>query len=85
MSASLTMATQERRSRVGAQSSSGEALWRLPRVCEVTGLGRATIYRRMDAGTFPQRRDLGGNRVGWRRSEIEAWIAERQPKDGAFN
>ena len=67
------------------QSSNSEALWRLPRVREVTGLGRATIYRRMDEGTFPQRRDLGGNRVAWRRSDIEAWIAERQPKGGVVN
>ncbi|MCW2390933.1 helix-turn-helix transcriptional regulator [Sphingobium sp. B11D3A] len=66
-------------------SHSGEALWRLPRVREMTGLGRATIYRRMIAGTFPQRRDLGGNRVGWRRSEVEAWIVSRESKDSASN
>ncbi|MCW2412042.1 MULTISPECIES: helix-turn-helix transcriptional regulator [unclassified Sphingobium] len=67
------------------QSHSSEALWRLPRVSDVTGLSRATIYRRMDAGTFPQRRDLGGNRVAWRRSEVEAWIEARESKSNAAN
>jgi prophage regulatory protein len=41
------------------------------------GLSLATIYRRMRGGEFPASVSLGGNIVGWRESEITAWIAAR--------
>lgn len=55
-----------------------EPLGRLMRLKEVLGLvplSRSTIYARAAAGTFPKPRQLGGNVVAWRESEIQAWLA----------
>jgi len=41
------------------------------------GLSRATIYRRMLRSEFPASVPLGGHIVGWRESDINAWIAAR--------
>ena len=46
---------------------------KMAEVTRETSLHRATIYRRIDAGTFPKSVSLGGNRVAWLESEIEAW------------
>ena len=35
------------------------------------------IHRLEKAGRFPRRLQLGPNRVGWRLTDIEAWINER--------
>ncbi|MEP7350595.1 MAG: AlpA family transcriptional regulator [Sphingorhabdus sp.] len=50
---------------------------RLPEVKIRVGLGRSTIYRRMEAGTFPKAKSLGGGLVAWVESDIDGWIAER--------
>ena len=44
-------------------------------VMEMTGLSRATIYRKMRKGQFPKPLKLGDRAVRWRQSEIEAWLA----------
>jgi len=41
------------------------------------GLSRASIYRLIARGLFPPSVPLGGTIVGWRESEINAWIATR--------
>lgn len=45
------------------------------------GLSKPTIYERMKRGTFPGSIPLGGEGrsrgVGWRKSEIDLWIAEQ--------
>lgn len=46
---------------------------RFPDVVKATGLSRATIYRRIDAGDFPKPGKLTERSVGWRASVIEAW------------
>ena len=38
-----------------------------------TGLSRATIYREIKAGHFPQQLQLSSQRVGWLQCEIDAW------------
>jgi prophage regulatory protein len=50
---------------------------RLKDVIEKTGLARSTIYKYLDAGTFPQSIPLGGRSVGWVDSEIHDWILTR--------
>ena len=40
----------------------------------VVGLGHATIYRRIAAGTFPRPRRLSPGCVRWRLSAINAWL-----------
>ncbi|WP_436196258.1 helix-turn-helix transcriptional regulator [Paraburkholderia hospita] len=39
------------------------------------GLSRTTIYNRMKDGTFPPAVRLGARSVGWRVSDIEAFLA----------
>ncbi len=54
-----------------------DRILRVSDVIEATGLGRNTIYRWMNEGQFPLPLDLGGCRVGWRQSDIRAWIESR--------
>jgi prophage regulatory protein len=56
--------------------------WRDPKICQATKLSRSTIWRLERAGKFPARRQLSANAVGWLRSEVEAWLASRQPTKG---
>jgi prophage regulatory protein len=55
---------------------------RLKDVLKRVPLGRSTLYRRMDAGTFPRQVALGsdpnGNAtlVGWYEADINAWVAD---------
>ena len=51
-----------------------DALLRLPEVKKRTGLGRSTIYNKIEAETFPKQIPLGGNMVGWYESDIDAWV-----------
>lgn len=53
------------------------AVWRRPKVEEVTGIGRSTIYRGMADGTFPKSIKLGSRSVGWIRSEVLSWVDDR--------
>lgn len=49
---------------------------RRPKVEDLTGLSRSTIYERIKAGTFPAPIRLDSAKaVGWIEAEIEAWIA----------
>ncbi|WP_033073486.1 helix-turn-helix transcriptional regulator [Sphingopyxis sp. MWB1] len=47
---------------------------RLPAVLERTALSRATLYRKIAAGTFPQQVKLAARCCGWRESEVELWL-----------
>lgn len=38
-----------------------------------TSLHRATIYRRIAAGTFPKPKSLGAKRIAFTERDIEAW------------
>lgn len=42
-----------------------------------TRLSPSTIRRLERAGKFPQRYRLSANRVGWRDSDVSAWVAAR--------
>lgn len=50
---------------------------REPERRRITGLSRVSWWRRERAGDAPARVHLGPRSVGWRRSELEAWIAAR--------
>jgi len=56
---------------------------RLPEVTRMIGLSRASIYRMVKLGKFPASVPLGELAVGWLRSEVEQWIAERVSKRDA--
>ena len=54
-----------------------EELWGLRTIVSKTGLARSTIYAYVKLGLFPSQRRLGPGRVGWRASEVRAWIESR--------
>ncbi len=46
--------------------------------CErLTGLSRSTLWRLERAGSFPRRRKLSANAVGWLENEVRAWLQDR--------
>ena len=49
-------------------------LLRITDVVEKTGLSRSTIYQRRIKGSFPDAVPLGGGRMAWLSSEVDAWI-----------
>jgi prophage regulatory protein len=51
---------------------------RLAEVQDKTGLARSTLYKYVDAGTFPRPIYLGGRAVGWIDSEVHEWLLKRQ-------
>jgi prophage regulatory protein len=55
-------------------NSDAQKILRRGQVEESTGLSRSTIYRRMQAGTFPAAIPLGGRLVGWRAGDIEQFL-----------
>jgi prophage regulatory protein len=55
---------------------------RLPEVKDRTGASETSIWRWEQDETFPKRIKIGARMVGWRLSEVNAWIAACQPKDG---
>lgn len=46
-------------------------------VVSLTSLSRASIYRGMAEGWFPQQTRLSPGRVGWPASTIARWLRER--------
>jgi prophage regulatory protein len=54
---------------------SPNAFVRLPQVLKETGLSRATLYRKVQDGTFPSQVRIAKRCVGWRRSALEQWLA----------
>ncbi|WP_419942855.1 helix-turn-helix transcriptional regulator [Candidatus Palauibacter sp.] len=51
---------------------------RRPQVLRRIGLGKSTLYRMLDGGTFPRPVKLGLRAVGWREDEIEDWLGGRE-------
>jgi prophage regulatory protein len=51
---------------------------RLPDVRKLVPVSRATIYRMISDGEFPKQIKLSKNCVGWRLSDVAAWMTERQ-------
>lgn len=55
----------------------GTSILRRPKVQQVVGLSRSTIYAKVAEGSFPPPIKLGKRAVGWRESDIDAWLASR--------
>lgn len=49
----------------------------------ITGLSRTTIWRLMKANKFPQTVQLSAGAVGWRMSEVQAWLDACKTVKGA--
>jgi prophage regulatory protein len=55
--------------------SVGDNHVRLPEVERRTSMSRATIYRRIAQGRFPEQISMAGNIAAWRESELAEWLA----------
>jgi prophage regulatory protein len=61
-----------------------EIIFRRRQVEQLTGLSRSSIYERLNPRSryydadFPKPVQLGARAVGWRASEIAAWIESRK-------
>ena len=51
-------------------------------VCDRLQIHRASIYRRMRSGHFPEPLKISARAVRWRADEVEAWIASRDRATG---
>lgn len=51
-----------------------DRILRLKAVLERTGLSRATLYRKIQNGTFPRQLKLNTRCAGWRESAINDWM-----------
>ncbi|MFP6559452.1 helix-turn-helix transcriptional regulator [Paraburkholderia sp. B3] len=66
----------------GDHAGAKARLIRLREVRTRVGLGASTVYRYLAAGKFPRPVDIGGGRVAWLESEVDAWIASRPEVGG---
>ena len=53
---------------------------RLKEVMETTGLGRSSIYKYAQEGSFPKPVSLGGRSSGWVLDEVEEGVIEQIAK-----
>jgi prophage regulatory protein len=60
-----------------------ERILRIKTVLERTGLTRSTLYRKIEAGSFPKQIRLSERCAGWRESEVRDWM--RNPMFYDFN
>ncbi len=56
---------------------SADKIIRLPHVKVITGLSRSTIYALIAQNSFPRPIQLSRRAVGWKHSEVMAWIESR--------
>ena len=58
-------------------STTRPMIMRTKDVLAEVGVCRKTLHDWRKAGVFPQAMQLGPNTIGWRRADVEQWIAER--------
>lgn len=51
-----------------------ERILRLNAVLDRTGLTRSTLYRKVQAGTFPKQVKIAARCAGWRESAVDEWM-----------
>ncbi|MCA1197293.1 AlpA family phage regulatory protein [Sphingomonas sp. R647] len=51
-----------------------DRILRLPAVLDATGLSRATLYRKINQGTFPKQIAISVRCSGWRESAVAEWL-----------
>ena len=51
----------------------------IKKVCDKTGLSRATIYRMVERREFPPPIQISRRRIGWLESEVDEWISRLLP------
>lgn len=56
-----------------------DQILRLPQVKVASGLGKSSIYKGVQNGTFPAPVALGARAIGWHQTSISKWLASRKP------
>jgi prophage regulatory protein len=51
---------------------------RMPAVCEKIGIAKPTLFVWIRNGKFPKPIKLSVRATGWRESDIDQWISERE-------
>ena len=52
-----------------------DAILKLPEVTRITGIGRSNLYEMVKEGRFPKPVKLSVRSVGWRQSDVNAWLS----------
>jgi len=55
-------------------TDAADRILRLNTVLDRTGLSRSTLYRKVQAGTFPRQVRIAPRCAGWRESAINDWM-----------
>lgn len=55
-------------------SSTPDRILRINAVLERTGLTRSTLYRKIQAGSFPKQVQIAARCTGWRESAVAEWM-----------
>ncbi|MCK7578892.1 MAG: AlpA family transcriptional regulator [Chromatiales bacterium] len=61
-----------------ATTSPAPRIIRLPEVVDRIGMSRGSVYRLMTLGRFPKSVKLSERAVGWRESDLDAWLESRE-------
>jgi prophage regulatory protein len=70
--------TEQRPASFSAEGRDHASVLRLKQVAAIVGLGKSSIYRKVQEGTFPMPIKLGSPRAsGWISSEVYDWIDEQ--------
>lgn len=77
------MSLSDDNTRSGALGGPRDRLLPWPKIHDITGLSRATAWRRQRAGDFPASVQISPGRVAWRESEIQRWLESREPRTRA--
>lgn len=76
-----SQATQKRGADIGDDSvrgRDGARILRFKQVAALVGLGKSSIYRKVQEGTFPKPIKLGSARAsGWISTEVYDWIDDQ--------
>jgi prophage regulatory protein len=49
----------------------------MPAVVDLTSLSKATVYRKINEGSFPPPLKIGKARVAWRQSDVALWLDQQ--------
>jgi prophage regulatory protein len=55
-------------------TQTSDRILRLKTVLDRTGLSRSTLYRKVQAGTFPKQVRIATRCAGWRESAVTEWM-----------
>jgi prophage regulatory protein len=51
-----------------------DRILRVPEVQSFTGVSRSALYSMLRRGEFPRPVKIGDRAIGWRQTDLEAWI-----------